>query len=409
MKKLNIEFVREQFPSLKNDWIFFDNAGGSQIVKHSVDRINEYLLNTNVQLGASYEISAEATERVQIANKKMAEFINAQDESEIIMGGSSTMLLRQLAESLRRTLSPGDEIIVTDCDHEANIGAWRNLAEFGLVIREWRLNTEDYHLHVEDLQSLMTEKTKLVALTNASNILGTINPIREIADIVHKNGSLICVDGVAYAPHRLIDVQESNVDFYVFSLYKVYGPHYSVLYGKQEILESLPGINHFFIPENKIPYKFQPGSQNYELSWGAVGIIDYLEILADKHNIPAGSFRERAVVVFEMIKQHETDLQQTLFDFLDSKPNVKIIGEDSHDPAIRVPTVSFVVENKNSEELTKQIDRHKIGIRFGDFYARRLIDHLGLEEQNGVVRISMVHYNTVSEVVNLISALDEAL
>lgn len=233
--QLDIDFVRAQFPALSGDWIFFDNAGGSQTLKQVADRLHNYLLTTDVQLGASYEVSQVAGQRVKDAARAVAQWINAGDESEVIMGPSTTMLLKLLSSSLVRTFQPGDEVIVTNCDHEANIGGWRDMEKRGIVIKVWRLNPETLELHLEDLAALMTEKTRLVALTHASNILGTINPIKEIASFVHERGAMICVDGVAYAPHALVDVQELDVDFYAFSFYKVYGPHHSVLYGKNPI------------------------------------------------------------------------------------------------------------------------------------------------------------------------------
>ena len=221
---LNIEWVRQNFPALSGDWVFFDNAGGSQILQPVVDRINEYLLTSNVQHGASYSISQLARERLTEANQTMAVFINAGNSSEVIMGPSTTMLIRILSICLGKWFKPGDEIIVTNCDHEANIGPWVDLEKQGIKIKFWEINPETLEFHLEDLAPLMNKRTRLVALNHVSNILGTINPIKNIAEFVHDHEALICVDGVAYAPHRKIDVQALNVDFYVFSCYKVFGP-----------------------------------------------------------------------------------------------------------------------------------------------------------------------------------------
>jgi cysteine desulfurase family protein (TIGR01976 family) len=408
--ELMLDKVRKEFPSLNSDWIFMDNAGGSQILQKVMDRLNDYLLTSNVQLGASYYLSEKAGERVSNANKMMAELINANSADEIIMGSSTTMLLRQLALSMSNILKKGDEIIVTDCDHEANIGAWRNLEVYGIKIKEWKLNQDDFQLHLDDLEKLVTERTKLVALTNCSNILGTINPIKEIASFVHERGSLICVDGVAYVPHRAIDVQDLDVDFYVFSFYKLYGPHCAMLYGKEKHLKSFPSINHYFIEENDVPYKFQPGSQNYELSYSTVGVCDYFAEMAKIHglNSTENTFNN-AKSFFSVVKDHERALSQKLIEFLSTKPNVKIIGENSSDPNLRVPTVSFVIDDVQSNSITEKVDEFKIGIRYGHFYAKRLIDNLGLADRNGVIRVSMVHYNTIDEVDKLISILDKII
>lgn len=408
--EFKIDYVRGQFPSLSSDWVFFDNAGGSQILKKVTDKITDYLLNTNVQHGASYQVSENATSRVRIAADQMAELINAQDRSEIIMGSSSTQLLYTLAKSFGKTLKIGDEIIVTNCDHETNIGPWMTLEEQGIKIVKWELNPETLDLHIEDLLKLMTEKTKLVAFTHASNILGTINPVKEIVAQIHKHGAKACIDGVAYAPHRMVDVQDLGVDFYVYSFYKVYGPHYSMLYGKKDLLLEMPGLNHFFITNEEIPYKFQPGNVNFELSYGNTGVCDYFREFAQIHGqSPSLTLKESAACAFDYFASHEEKLAQKMFDFLNTRQNIKIIGKPFADKEHRVPTISFVVKNQNSDSIVQQIDPFKIGIRYGDFYARRLIEDLGLAKQNGVIRVSMVHYNTVEEVNKLISIFDRVL
>ncbi len=316
------------------------------------------------------------------------------------------MLIRILSICLGKTFNKGDEIIVTNCDHEANIGAWVDLEKIGIKIKAWKINKDSYQMETEELQKLLTEKTRLVAVTHTSNILGTLNNIKEISKIVHKHNALICVDGVAHAPHRLIDVQDTDVDFYAFSFYKVYGPHIAMLYGKKNILENIPGINHYFIGEKEIPYKFQPGNVNYELSYGLLGIKNYFNSLADHHNFRSKSFRENAAFNFNLFSKHEETLSKKLLDYLHTKKNIKIVGENTPDKTKRVPTISFYVENKKSDSITVEVDKHKIGIRYGDFYALRLIEYLGLSKLNGIVRVSMVHYNTEEEVDKLVNVLD---
>lgn len=404
--KLNLDYVREQFPAIKSEWTFMDNAGGSQTLKPVADRIYEYLLNTNVQLGASYEVSAISTKRVDDARKKMVDFVNAREDSEIILGSSTTMLTRILSLCISQNWKAGDEIIVTNCDHEANIGAWRDLEKQGMVIKEWRINPDTFRMETEDLKILLSDKTKLVAVTHTSNILGTLNPIKEWSKVIHDNGSLICIDGVAHAPHRAIDVQDTDVDFYTFSFYKVYGPHMAMMYGKKELLLNMPGINHFFIAQDDVPYKFQPGSVNYELSYGLMGIEDYMNGVARTHG-KEGSFRENLEFSFNLFADHEEVLAKTLLDYLNSKSNVKIIGEKDYSKEVRVPTIAFMVDNTKSDSISLKVDESKIGIRYGDFYARRLIDDLGLSDRNGVVRVSLVHYNTVEEVNSLIQEFEK--
>ncbi|MGQ4646504.1 cysteine desulfurase-like protein [Lyngbya aestuarii] len=407
---LLINFVRDQFPSLAGDWTFFDNAGGSQTLKQVLDRINEYLLTSDVQLGASYQVSQLAGERVAQAAQAMATLINAKSPSEVVMGPSTTMLMRLLSLCIAQTWRPGDQVIVTNCDHEANIGAWVDLKKQGIEVKVWRINPDTLQLQLEDLAALLSDRTRLVAFTHASNILGTINPVKEITQLVHQHGAMVCVDAVAYAPHRLIDVQDWDVDFYAFSFYKVYGPHYALLYGKYEHLLAMPGINHYFIEQTDIPYKFQPGNVNFELSYGMLGFCDYLSELAQfgASTPKSTDLRTQMVQAYDLISAYEELIGDRFLKYLNSKPQVRIIGQPQANRHSRVPTISFVVEGVSSEKITLEVDRHNIGIRFGDFYAKRLIEYLELDKFNGVVRVSMVHYNTIEEVDRLIEALEQA-
>ncbi|MGF1521459.1 MAG: cysteine desulfurase-like protein [Leptolyngbyaceae cyanobacterium] len=405
---LQLEYVRQHFPALAGDWTFFDNAGGSQILQSVVDGMTDFLYSSNVQLGASYEVSQTATARVAAGTEAMATLINAADPNEVILGASTSALFRMLAYCFGQTLQPGDEIIVTNCDHEANISPWMDLQHQGVVVRTWRVNSETFELDLADLEALLTPRTRLVAVTHTSNVLGTILPVRQIADRVHAHGALICVDGVAYAPHRQVDVQALDVDFYAFSLYKVYGPHLALLYGKREHLLTLPGYNHYFIDNAAIPYKFQPGGSSYELSYSLVAITQYFGSLAQHHwgQQAAVDSQGQLRQAFALIRAHEAGLSDRLLAFLNSKSTVRIIGCPDADPDRRVPTISFVVEGMNSATVSTSADPHQIGIRHGHFYALRLIEDLGLRSQGGVVRVSMVHYNTLGECDRLIRVLD---
>lgn len=407
---MDIDFVRSHFPGLQSEWVFMDNAGGSQIASAVTDRIMEFYRTSCVQLGASYQPSLLAVERVNQAGESMARYINAGDPGEVIMGSSTSLLLRILAANLASYLPKGSEIIVTNCDHEANIGCWMELEKQGMVVKTWKINRNTFRVELDDLEKLMSRQTRLVAFTHASNILGTVNPVKEITDFVHSRGAWVCVDGVAYAPHRMIDVRDWNVDFYVFSFYKTYGPHYAMLYGKKNILLDLPGNNHYFIGKEEIPYKFQPGHVNFEFAWGMSGLPEYYDRLF-RHHFPDEDqlgARERLSKVFGRIRDHENNLAERLLNFLNSKSNVRIIGEKTVSET-RVPTISFVVKGRDSESVVLETDSCHIGIRFGDFYAKRLIENLGLAQQQGVVRVSMVHYNTVEEVERLINCIEGVL
>lgn len=407
---LNLDFIRSQFPGLDTDWTLFDNAGGSQIAWPVVRRMVDYFQTSNVQLGGSYDASRLADERVAGAVAAMATYVNAADPSEIMLGPSTSMNMRVLSLGLLETFKPGDEVIHTSLDHEANVGPWADMAGRGITVKTWSLNQDSWQMEIDDLKQLLTPRTRLVAVTHASNVVGTINPIKEIARVVHDAGAMICTDGVAYAPHARVDVRELDVDFYGFSLYKTYGPHYALLYGRREHFERIPGINHYFLRDD-VPYKFQPGNVNHELTYGLMGLWDYWREFARAHGRgdlegnPAGQLS----FSFDAIAAHEQALAAPLIDLLTSKRNVRVIGLTTADRSKRMPTIAFVVEGRKSDEISLAVDSHKIAIRYGDFYAARLIDSLGLRNQNGVVRASFVHYNTLDEVNRLVEVLDGIL
>lgn len=405
---MDISTLRSQFAGLHSDMAFFDNAGGSQTLRKVVRRIADYFEDCNVQHGASYASSQLAGERVAEARRGMAIWLNAADPSEVVLGPSTTQLVRILAESIGRTLTPGDEVVVTNCDHEANIGPWTELERLGVVVRTWKIDPDTLELRLEDLGALMNERTRLVAFTHASNILGRINPVRQFTDFVRARGALSCVDGVAYAPHRALDVQAFGADFYLVSLYKVFGPHMAMMYGRREVLLDLPAVNHFFITDEQLPYKFQPGNANFELTAGLGGLWDYVEDVCMSTGFDGGA-RARLGHVFEVFAAREAMLAEMLLGFLRDRPGVRIVGPTVSDPEERVSTISFVVDGRPSEDVVLAADRENLGIRFGDFYAYRLIEDLGLRPQGGVVRVSMLHYNTEKEVDRLVDLLDRVI
>ncbi|MFO1351429.1 MAG: cysteine desulfurase-like protein [Gammaproteobacteria bacterium] len=404
---LDITAVRRQFPALGGDWVYFDNAGGSQTLQRVPERIAECLLTHNVQLGASYAESRQAGERLLAARRRMAFFMNAARPEEIVMGPTTTALLRNLAQAMASQLAPGDEIIVSNTDHEVNISPWLELEKQGVRVKFWRYHPDTLALELDDLQGLLGERTRLVTVTHASNILGAVNPVADIARLVHARGARVCIDGVAYAPHRLIDVQDWDVDYYVFSCYKVYGPHHAVMYGKYDHLLALDSLYHRFVGKDKVPNKLEPGNCNYELAHGAAATVDYLEELGAQCG--GGPGRAALATAFQAIAEHEQTIGERLLAYLRGKNSVRIIGPSQGDRALRVPTISFVLEGRDSADIAQRIDPHRIGIRYGDFYSCRLVDDLGLRPRNGVVRVSMVHYNTTDEVDRLIRRLDEVI
>jgi len=401
----DVNKVRNQFPGLSNNSdILMDNAGGSQITQAAISGIQDFLTQCNVQLGADYNTSQEAAKRVTQAQSAITTWLNARLPEEVIVGSSSTWLTRLLSLQLVQTWQPGDEVIITDVDHEANRSCWLDLQKQGIVIKQWNVNIHTHELEMSELKKLLSDKTKLVCCSHVSNIYGHINPIKEWADLVHRHGAEICVDGVAYAPHRLPDVQELCVDYYFFSFYKTFGPHQAVLYGQYDCLQRLPSINHQFIEDT--PYRFQPGNINYELICGVHGAIKYLQKLGQNQQ-SSTSLRADLGKAFEAIADYEEQLIKPLTDFLNNHPDMQIIGDTVADKNQRVATLSFVHNKLSSQQIATKANQQGLGIRYGDFYAVELINTLGLRQQQGVVRVSLSHYNSPEEVAQLIESLNQ--
>lgn len=422
--------ARSKFPSLKTGYLFADNAGGSQCLKEVVDRVSDYLLNTNVQLGADYSVSQVSTRRVlSEAPQATATLINAASPDEIVFGSSSTMSTENLARSLEHDIQAGEEIIVTS-EHECNVGPWVRCAKRReATIAHWLPRTTSARnpyavtTHISDLVDLINSKTRLVAITACSNILGEFIPVKKVIEAIRKRGKeqgvrkiQVCVDCVAYAPHRRIDVQDWDVDFVVFSYYKVYGPHLSAMYVRKAAHGSLTTLAHYFLdPEAAKAYKLQPGGPGYELCYASTGVLSYFFSLDGSSNAKGDS--EKLNATFDRIAAHEQILVQPLIAFLLSKKDqgVRIVGSESSDKAVRAPTISFVVrpEGKapvSSKAIVTKFDAlGDIGVRYGHFYAHRLLTNLGLNPEDGVVRISLVHYNTSAEVQKLITTLESIL
>jgi cysteine desulfurase family protein (TIGR01976 family) len=403
-------WVRAQFPALSDApdaWVFLDNAGGSQVLGSVVERISDHLITSNVQTGASYAVSALASERLYTAQTQIAEFINAARPEEVVFGPSSTMMIQTLARAFAPRLMPGDEIVVSRIDHESNIGPWVALQALGVIVKWWELNRDTMTLEVADLAPLLSSRTRLVVCTQTTNIFGAMIPVAPIVALAHAHGAEVCIDGVAFAPHRLIDVRAWDVDYYVFSLYKVFGPHHAVLFGKYDKLLALANLSHHFIPADKIPGKLQPGNPNYELSHGSSAIPDYVVSLGEQCGAPGvAPRRTRMAAAFDAIAAHEEALAEHLLSYLRSRTDVRIIGPGSSGRAVRVPTISFVVNGRDSDEVVRTVDPHRVGIRFGDFYSRRLVEDLGLMAHKGVIRASFAHYNSIADANRLIRALD---
>ncbi len=387
---LDLSGVPAPIPAHPQTGIFFDNAGGSQVVGTAAARVAEFFATSYVQLGGSYALSQLAGERVADGHRALARWLGC-DAAEVVMGTSTTQLLANLSLAMSRQLAPGDEIVVTDVDHESNIGPWRRLAALrGATIKEWRVDADTLLLRADDLAALLTDKTRLVCFTHASNLVGSVHDVAALTRLAHERGARVVVDGVALAPHRRLDVRGWDVDYYVFSVYKTYGPHLACLYGKRAQLDALDGVNHYFIDET--PYKLQPGHVPYELAAALPAVVDYLEALD-----------------FDDVAAHEHALGACILDFLGGVRGVRVLGEKSAS-STRVPTISFTVDGVAAADIVTQVDRaQRIGIKSGDFYARRLVDRLGLSSRGGVIRASLVHYNTIDEARRLCGVLEPIL
>ncbi|KAJ6790236.1 hypothetical protein PWT90_06844 [Aphanocladium album] len=387
--------ARKRFPALNHSsQVFFDNAGGSQTLDTVIESIREYLSHQNVQLGASYAVGRRATASYTRAFADAADFIKA-NVDEVVFGPSTTQLLRNLSWTLR--FKPGDEIVISAIDHEANVAPWVDLAERqGLDVKWWRpKDALDPELHPLDLAPLLSARTRLVCCTHASNLLGTVTDVRAIADLAHGVGALLCVDGVAYAPHRLVNVRELGVDFYVFSWYKVYGPHVATLYASWAAQTQMRSLGHFFNAHTSLADKMGLAGGSYELCQSVSAVVSYLG--------------DREYGSWSAMEDHEEALTEALLGYLREVPGITIYGKRGVQAA-RLPIVSFTVDGWNSRELVEAIEkRSNYGLRWGAFYSNRLVRETLLLKDDGVVRVSLAHYNTMEEVLGLIKVLKEVL
>ena len=405
---LDLDFVKAQFPAFKDPlsskWSFFENAGGSYVPMNVIKHLNNFMTSTKVQPYAEFDISKIAGNNMDKATELFAEMINARKD-EIIIGASTTMNMYVLSNAMKHFIKPGDEVIVTNQDHEANIGAWRRLESHGAVIKEWKINPENAELEIEDLKALLTNKTKIVAVTHCSNIVGSINNLQSIAKLVHEYNAFLVGDGVSYAPHGLPNVKDLDVDFYTFSLYKTYGPHLGLLYGKKEILNQLPNQNHEFL-EGDVPYTLNPGGPNHEELSCLVGIYEYFNNLYN-HHFPYenNTLRKKIEKINELISNHEEQIANPLLEYLNSRNDIKLIGKKKIENKNRAPTIAFTFVNQSSKKISDQLVKNGIATRNDNFYAWRCLKALGIDVDDGVVRTSMVHYNTHEDVEKLISVL----
>jgi cysteine desulfurase family protein (TIGR01976 family) len=411
---LNVESIRSHFPALASGALFFDNPGGTQVAQEVVERMQRYLLHTNANHGGAFHTSRESDAVVAEARQAMADFLNAARPEEIIFGQNMTSLTLHMSRSLARLLSPGDEVVVTRLDHDANIAPWLLIAEDrGCHVRWVDIHADDCTLDMEDLQQQITPRTRLVAVGYASNAVGTVNDVRQIVELAHSVGALCYIDAVQYAPHKPIDVQALDCDFLACSAYKFFGPHTGILYGKYELLDKLTAYK-VRPAGNEPPDKFETGTQSFESIAGVLGAMEYFtwvgttfgQEFAERYQ---GRFSGRRLALRQAmaaIEAYELDLNQALLEGFKSIPGLHLQGiTDPERLNQRVPTFSFTLEGWHPRAVAEALDKHNIYVWNGNYYALAVMERLGLEEHGGMVRVGAVHYNTRQEVEQLMRAL----
>jgi selenocysteine lyase/cysteine desulfurase len=328
------------------------------------------------------------------------------DEDEVHFGPSTSQNTYVLAQAFRPLWKAGDEIIVTNQDHEANSGAWRRLAEFGIVVKEWRIDAETGELNPADLDELLSENTKLLTFPHCSNVVGHINPVTEIAAKAHAVGAIVVVDGVAGAPHGFPDMQTFGADIYLFSLYKTFGPHLGLMVVRKHVLEQVVNQGHYF--NAQYPHKkLTPAGPDHAQVAAAAGVIHYFDALYDHHFGDDAAPAERNHRLHKLLREGEQKLVQPLLDWLSKRNDVKLIGPA--DAAVHAPTIAILPKNKPANFIARELAEHKIMANSGDFYATRVLDGMNIPLNPGVLRMSFVHYTSENEVAQLIEALDAVL
>ncbi|WP_170439492.1 aminotransferase class V-fold PLP-dependent enzyme [Ruegeria arenilitoris] len=408
MGTLDIDFVRAQFPAFSEPSLkgqaFFENAGGSYTCKPVLDRLTRFYTQRKVQPYAPYEASRLAGEEMDEARARMAALLGV-DTDELSFGPSTTQNTYVLAQAFRQWMKPGEAIVVTNQDHEANSGPWRRLAEDGIEVREWEIDPETGSLNPSDLENLLDDKVRLVCFPHCSNVIAEINPVTEITAIAHAAGAFVCVDGVSYAPHGFPNVGDLGPDIYLFSSYKTYGPHQGCMVIRRTLGELLPNQGHFF--NGDVLYKrFTPAGPDHAQIAASAGMADYVEQLCDHHGGPSSGASARGAFVHDLMRAHEVELLQPLLDALKDRNAVRLIGPS--DAERRAPTVALAV-NRNAESVAADLSKHGIMAGGGDFYAVRPLTAMGVDLGQGVLRVSFTHYTSRNEIDQLLEAFDRVL
>lgn len=404
---LDLDFVRSRFPAFAEPSLqgqaFFENAGGSYTCQPVIDRLTRFYHSRKVQPYAPYAASQAAGAEMDEARARLAAILGVEGD-EVSFGPSTTQNTYVLAQAFRQWMQPGEAIIVTNQDHEANTGPWRRLAESGIEVREWQIDPETGHLDPADLANLLDEKVRLVCFPHCSNVVGAVNPVVEITAMAHAAGAFVCVDGVSYAPHGLPDVGMLGPDIYLFSAYKTYGPHQGVMVIRRALGMQLPNQGHYFNAD--VLYKrFTPAGPDHAQVAACAGMADYLDELADHHGL-TGTAAQRASGVHDLMRAHEVVLLQPLLDYLGAKNSVRLLGPTQAET--RAPTVAVALD-RAAEPVAAALAGHGIMAGGGNFYAVRALVAQGIDPVQGVLRLSFVHYTSPEEVQRLMTALDVVL
>jgi cysteine desulfurase family protein (TIGR01976 family) len=415
---IDLSPLRAHFPALQETddqgrpFVFFDGPAGTQVPQAVIDAVAHHYANANSLAGGNFIVSQRCAVTVQQAREAMADFLNAPASNEIVFGPNMTTLTYNISRAIGRTLKPGDEIVVTWLDHYANVSSWMALEEQGIQVKQARFDVETFRLDLDHLTSLLTESTKIVAVGFASNAIGTINPISKIAAMAHNVGAKLYVDAVHYAPHGPIDVQALGCDMLVCSVYKFFGPHVGVLWGKGDFLETLPAYQ-VKPAKNSIPYKFETGMLNFEGLAGATAAINYLadigrnygeQFTADttRYNDRRRSLKQGMLA----ISRYERELAVYLVEQLQTISGLTIYGiTDPDEFGERCPTVSFTMSGHSPAELSAYLGEQNIFVWDGNNYALGVTEQLGNENSGGMVRVGLAHYNIKEDIDRLISAL----
>jgi len=411
--QFDAEFARRQFPTFEQDelaeWAFFENAGGSYVPRQVIERLDRFFRHHKVQPYGPFESSIRAGQEMDAGYGCIANLLNAREE-DLTLGPSTTLNAYVLAQAWRPKLGPGDELIVTNQDHEANIGCWERLADTGADVRTWRIDPLTGELDTGQLEELVSGRTRIICFSLCSNIVGSFQDVAAVTDIARGVGAATVADGVSYAPHRIVDVEASGVDVYMHSAYKTFGTHVGVMWMREHLYDRIICQGHYF-NQRKPRYRMNPtGPQHAEIA-ALAGIGEYYDCLYD-HHFPDGEADAfvRAQRLFSLIADHETALANQLLEVLGTIAGVRVVGQQRARRDTRAPTISFVAEKMPAGEIASALARDRIAVRAGDFYARRCIEALGLTDPaQGVLRVSMVHYNTRDEVQRLIERLVQLL